>query len=47
MVRMFFANIVDSEVVNYETELYGPPHVFAEARGGSSFEGAGLVEAFK
>ena len=46
MVRMFFANIFDSKVVNYETELYGPPRVFPEARGGNSFEVAGLVEEF-
>ena len=46
MVRMFFANKFESKVVNYETELYGPPHVFPEARGGNSFEVAGPVEAF-
>ena len=46
MVRMFFANIFDSKVVNYETELYGPPRVFPESRGGNRFEVASLVEAF-
>ena len=46
MVRMFFANIFDSKVVNYEIELYGPLRVFPEARGGDSFEVAGLGEAF-
>ena len=46
MVRMFFAKIFESKVVNYETELYGPPCVFPEARGGNSFEVGGLVEAF-
>ena len=46
MVRMFFANIFDSKVVNYETELYGPPRVFPYSRGGNSLEVADLLEAF-
>ena len=46
MVRMFFTNMLDSKVVNYETELYGLPHVFPEARGGNRFGVAGLVEEF-
>ena len=46
MVRMFLANILNSKVVNYETELYGPPRVFPEAMGGNIFEVAGLVGAF-
>ena len=46
MVRMFFANIFDYKVVNYETELYGLPRVFPEAMGGNSFKSAGLVDAF-
>ena len=46
MVRMFFTNMLDSKVVNYETELYGLTHVFPEARGGNRFGVAGLVEEF-